>query len=211
MPPDADLRVQALGSLIHTDAQKAIPMLRSIALEADPGVARRALFVLAQSRNPEARTTVLEVARHGSDGLRIAAVRELGRFGGPDISGDLLQVYRTSNLPVRRQVVVSLGERLDAASLLKIAESEVDSHLRDIAIVTLGRAGGREGLRELYGRTREGRRAVIAGLFNAKDEEGLIRIADREKDPKLRAEALSRLRLMDTPRARAYLEKVSSP
>nr|MBA2602462.1 hypothetical protein [Acidobacteriota bacterium] len=69
----------------------------------------------------------------------------------------------------------------------------------------------REGLRELYGRTREGRRAVIAGLFNAKDEEGLIRIADREKDPKLRAEALSRLRLMDTPRARAYLEKVSSP
>lgn len=64
--PDADLRLQALGSLIRTDAVKVIPMLRTIALESgNAGESRRALFYLAQSGRPEARLTVLEVAKTG--------------------------------------------------------------------------------------------------------------------------------------------------
>src|SRR5687768_17100157 len=65
--PDTDLRIQALGRLIRTDAKKVIPMLRSIALEADnPGAARRAVFVLAQSGNPEAQMMVVDVANKGA-------------------------------------------------------------------------------------------------------------------------------------------------
>ena len=45
---------RALGSLIHTDAAKVIPMLKEIALESgNLAAARRALFVLAQSGRPE--------------------------------------------------------------------------------------------------------------------------------------------------------------
>ena len=203
----ADLRVQALGQLIKTDAQKVIPILRKIALEPDnPGAARRAVFVLAQSRNPDAESTVVDVAKTGPEPVRVAAVRGLGLFGGPEVSTALLEVYSTANMPVKRQVVVSLGERADAPSLFRIAQSENDDRLRDTAIVTLGKVGGREQLRVLFSRaSKETRLAVIRGLFLARDDDGLIRVAEQEKDPELRSEVLSRLRLIGTPKAKDYL------
>lgn len=208
--PDADLRIQALGRLMQSDAEKAIPLLRSIAVDSEnPAVVRRALFVLAQSRNPEAHMTVVDLAKLGSEVVRVAAVRELGRFGGPEVSQHLLQVYPLGNAPVKQQVVASLAERSDVSALARIAQSERDSDLRNTAIIALGRAGGREPLRALYESARpEARRAVIIGLFNARDDDGLIRIADRERNPELHAEVVSRLRLMGTPRAKAYVRKV---
>ena len=207
--PDVDLRVQALGRLINTDAEKVIPILRDIALERkNPAAARRAVFVLAQSRNPRAQLMVVDVAKRGADPVRLAAVRELGRFGGADVSRELLEVYASANVPVKQQVVVSLGERADAPALLKIAQSETDARLRNTAIVTLGRAGGRDELRILYAKVSpDTRRAVVGGLFNARDEDGLIRILERERDPGVRAEVLARLILMGTPRAKAVVEK----
>ncbi len=209
--PDAELRIQALSSLIRTDAQKVIPILREMALDShNAAEARSAVFVLAQSGRPEARETVVQVARTGPELVRVAAVRELGRFGGPDISKALLQVYITSTARVKRQVVRSLGERSDVSALQRIAQSEVDAHLREVAIVTLGTAGGRDQLRTLYGKVPSSvKRPIIVGLFNARAEDELIRIAEQERDDTLRREALMRLRLLGTPKARAYLEKVS--
>ena len=208
--PGEDVRIQALGSLIKTDAQKVIPLLRNIAFEAaDPGAARRAVFVLAQSRNPEAQSCVVDVAKTGPEPVRVAAIRELGRFGGPEVSAALLEVYSKGNGPVKRQVVVSLGERADALSLFHIAQSELDDRLRDTAIVTLGRVGGREQLRVLLLRaSKETRLAVVRGLFLARDDDGLIRVAEQEKDPEVRSEVLSRLRLIGTPKAKQYLNSV---
>ena len=149
--PDTDLRVQALGRLIPTDAPKVIPILRNIALEADnPGAARRAVFILAQSRNPQAQSTVVDVAKVASETVRVAAVRELARFGGPNVGQDLLEVYSRGNAPVKQQVVFSLGERADTSALFRIVQTENDDELRDAAILTLGRAGGREQLRVLF-------------------------------------------------------------
>ncbi|MGH9311262.1 MAG: HEAT repeat domain-containing protein, partial [Vicinamibacterales bacterium] len=209
--PDSDLRVQALGSLIHTDAAKVIPMLRNIALEADNlAAARRAVFVLAQSRNPEAHSTVVDVAKTGPEPVRLVAVRELGRFGGAKISDDLLQVYASGNLPVKQQVIVALGDRAETAPLLKIAQSEHDERIRDGAIIALGRAGATRQLRVMYRDAgAEARRTIIRGLFSARDEEGLIRIANEETNTDLRREVLTRLRLLGTPGAKAYLEKTA--
>ena len=62
--PDMDLRIQALGSLMHTDALRVIPLLKEIALTgSSPDESRRALFLLAQSSRTDARATVLEVAK----------------------------------------------------------------------------------------------------------------------------------------------------
>jgi hypothetical protein len=207
--PDTDLRIQALGSLIHTDTAKVIPMLKEIALETDnPGAARRAVFVLAQSRKPEAQSIVIEVAKVGPEPVRIAAVRELGRWGGPDVSQALLQVYSSANEAVKLQVVRTLGQRSERAALFNIAQSERVRDLRESAIVALGRAGGRQQLRTLYSSLPAGLKStVVVGLFNAGADDELIRIAETEKDARLREEALSRLRLLGTPKARAYLEK----
>lgn len=208
--PDTDLRIQALGGLIRTDAPRAIPMLKEIAMaNGEPGEARRALFVLAQSGQPLARATVVDVAKTGPEPVRIAAVRELGRVGGPAVLADLLQVYSSSTPKVKYEVVTSLGERSATIALMRIAQSETDRSLRDRAIVTLGEAGGHDQLRLLYRRVGpEVKRAVVMALFNAGRDDELIEIAHRETDPAVRQEILARLRLLGTPRAKAYLESV---
>jgi HEAT repeat protein len=207
--PDTDLRIQALGGLMRTDSARVIPILKEIALASEnPQEASRAVFVLAQSGRADAHSTVIEVAMHGSEPVRVAAVRELGRFGGAKVSDELLQVYSTGNARVKYQVVNSLGERSARVALMRIAESESNQHLRDTAIVTLGQAGGRTQLYDLYVRAGAAtKRPIIAGLFNARAEEELIQIAEREKDKALRQDILARLGMLGTPRARQYLEK----
>jgi len=209
---DTDLRIQALGSLMQTDAKRVTPILREIALAGDnPAEAGRAVFVLAQSGRPEAHTTVLEVARAGPESVSVAAVKELGRFGGPRTADDLLKVYETGKPRVKYQVVNALGERAATQALYHIVQTESDSGLRNVAIVTLGRAGGREQLQRLYRRApTDAKRPIITGLFNARAENELIAIAERETDPVIRREVLARLRLLGTPKAKEYLEKTQS-
>jgi hypothetical protein len=206
--PDMDMRIQALASLIRTDAPKVIPMLRDIALESgNADEARRALFVLAQSGRPEARMTVVEVAKTGPELVRVAAVRELGRVGGPAVATDLLQVYSTADQRVKYQVVAALGQRDAAPALLRIAQSETDRRLRDVAIVTLGEAGGRQQLAALYSKAAaDAKRAIVTGLFHARADDELIRIAGQESSAEILAEVRERLRLLGTPRAKAYLD-----
>jgi len=208
--PDPDLRVQALGHLIRFDAEKAIPMLRELALEADnPASASRAVFVLAQSQRPEARATVVHVARTGPPTVRVAAVRELARFGGPEASKDLMQVYSVGDVNVKRQVVLSLGERWERVPLLTIVRSESNPELKSRAIMMLGRAGGTSELRQLYVRAEAGpRRSIVLSLFNARAENELIQLAERETNRALRQEILGHLRLLGTPTAMEYLRKV---
>ena len=210
--PDADIRIQALDRLMVTDATRVIPILKQIVLASEnTREASRALFVLAQSGRPEARQTVVQVAMLASEPVRIAAVKELGRFGGPDASQDLMRVYANSDLAVKMQVVTSRGERAERTALLQIAKAQKDPTLKATAIKTAGPAGGpevREQLRLLYKQVgMDAKRPIILGLFSARAEDELIRIADEEKDPQLRAEALMRLRLLGTPRAKAYLQK----
>ena len=53
------------------------------------------------------------------------------------------------------------------------------------------------------------KRPIIVGLFRARADGELIRIADVESDAELRQDALERLRLLGTPKAKEYLQKVS--
>ena len=207
--PDMNLRIQALGSLMRTDAPRVIPILKEIALESpDANEAGRALFVLAQSGRPEAQSTVLEVAKTGSEVVQIAAVRELGRFGDKKVVEELMQVYIASNPRVKYQVVHSLADRSATGALMQIAETERDHKLKETAIVRLGQTGAREQLVRFYARAAADlKRPIIIGLFSARAEDELISIAESEGDEVIRAEVLARLRLLGTPKARAYLEK----
>jgi len=205
--PDMEQRIQALARLMATDAPKVIPILKSIALESDVKEGRRALIVLAQSDRPEARDTVIDVAKSGPEPIRVQAVRALGRLNGPAIVDDLMQVYSaTANESVKYEVVTSLAQRDAAPALFKIVQSEKDRRVRDVAIVNLGEAGGRKQLTMLYAKAAADiKRPIIVGLFNAQADEELIRIAEQEKDPAAREEILTRLRLLGTPKAKAYL------
>jgi HEAT repeat protein len=210
---DMDLRIQALRSLIRTDAPRVIPMLRTIALESEnPDEASRAVFVLAQSGRPDAFTTLIELAKQAPvEAVSVAAVKELGRFGGPRMSDELLLVYEVGKPRVKMQVVNSLGERSATNALFRIVESEPDVHLKEVAIVTLGRAGGRAQLQRFYRRARpELKRPIIVGLFNARAEDELIEIAEHERDAALKTTVFNSLRLLGTPKSREYLEKTQT-
>lgn len=208
-PPDTDLQIEALNGLLEQHGERVIPLLRDIALDGNsPDEARRAVLVLARSRRPEARQTVTEMARRGPEPVRLAAIREMGRFEGAGVAAELMQVYLTAATPrVKRQVVSSLGERADNMSLLRIAKAESDPAVRNVAIVTLGRLpDARAQLRMLYTQApRESRMAVLSALFSSKDEDELIRIATVEKEPLLRARARMQLHMLATPKALRFL------
>ena len=209
--PDADLRIQALWGLMKTDADKVVPILGQIAFESEnPGPASRAVFMLAQSSLPTARAMVIRVAMTAPEPVRLAAVRDLGRFGGPEASKELLSLYTTANEPVKLQIVKALGERAETVALLRIVESEKDGTLRFSAIAGLGQAGGVVPLAKLYkSASPRGKRPIIVGLFTARADAELIRICEAERDTELRKEALERLRLLGTPKAKEYLQKAS--
>lgn len=205
---DTDTRIMALGSLIDTHSDHVIPLLRDIVLDhKNPAEARRAIFVLAQSPRPEARRTVVEAAQRGPEVVRIAAIREMGRFKGPNVNAELMHVYTTAGTPrVKRQIVSSLGGRADNTSLLRIARIETDASVRNTAIVMLGQTGGRDQLRTLYSQaSRESRGAVLSALFNARDDDGLISIARTERDTLLRWRAREQLSMLATPKAVKFL------
>ena len=212
--PDDDLRIQALSGLMRLDdAEKVVPILGKIAFESEePGAAKRAVFMLAQSPLPKARETVVRVAKTAPEPVRVAAVSYMARFGGPEISTELLNVYVTANEPVKWQIVKSLGDRSEKSALLTIVEKEKNGKLRSSALVSLGRAGGAAQLAAMYSsQTLDSKRSIIGGLFLARAEAELIRIAEIERkgNAELRRDALDRLRLLGTPKAREYLQKVN--
>jgi hypothetical protein len=204
---EIDLRIQALSGLMESHADQVIPILREMVFELQSmDEARRALFVLAQSNRADARSMVFEVARKGPEPVRVAAVRELGRAGGPDVNKDLLIVYSDGTPNVRRQVVRTLGQRGSAEALARIARDERDVELRDSAIIMLGRAGGRVQLRSLYQAARPGMKApLITALFSVGADEDLIVVAKQDPDEMVRKLAINRLRLLNTEKARAFL------
>jgi HEAT repeat protein len=153
---------------------------------------------------------VIRVAMTAPEPVRLAAVRDLGRFGGPEASKELLSLYTTANEPVKLQIVKALGERAETVALLRIVESEKDGTLRFSAIAGLGQAGGVVPLAKLYkSASPRGKRPIIVGLFTARADAELIRICEAERDTELRKEALERLRLLGTPKAKEYLQKAS--
>lgn len=210
---DADSQILALSALMKTDSDKAIPLLTNYAFESDQGLATRAVFVLAQSQLSKAHEVVIQVAKTGPEPVKVAAVKALGRLGGPTVSGDLLQVYDAAGEPVKFQIVRSLGERADKKALERIVQSEKDVRIRSFAIEGLGMAGAVDQLVIMYKTAPVPmRRAIVGGLFNARADAELIRICEVESnggDPKILNEARERLRLLSTPKAKEYLQKVS--
>jgi HEAT repeats len=212
--PDLDLQIQALGALMRTDADRVMPLLRDIAFESDkPEQASRAVFMLAQSELPKAREMVVQVAKTAPEPAQMAAVKALGRIGGPHVSQELMQVYVTAKEPVKFQIVNSLGERAEKGALLRIVESEKDSRIKYRAIERLGQAGAVPQLFSMYRSANlPGKRSIIVGLFIARADTELIRIDELERpmgNTVVRQDIHERLRLLGTPKAKDYLQKVS--
>jgi hypothetical protein len=169
---DTDLRIQALSSLMSSEAARVVPILREIALKTDDEAqARRAIYVLAQSNRADARSTIVEVARSGDEPRQVTAVKVLAYQGWPEAEKVLLDVYDAATPHVKRQV-----------------------------IRVFGNVGSRIQLRQLFDTSQdvELKHAIINALFEAGATSELQRISKQEKNDDIRRAANAKLELLAT-------------
>jgi HEAT repeat protein len=204
---DEDLKLYALNGLLASDSQRAVPLvLKFLEGQHSARLKGQALFVLSQSDSPEARKTLLEVARgtrHPE--LQRQAIESLGAAGDKDT---LAEIYRASRPEVRMDVLDAYMAADAREHIVAAARNEKDPQVRRKALELLGPAGARDELRQLYRSESDPgiRTTLLDGLAVANDVEALVSIARDEKDSSLRAKAISSLGISETPQATAALK-----
>lgn len=208
---DEDLKLYALNGLLASDSQRAVPLvLKFLEGQHSARLKGQALFVLSQSDSPEARKTLLDVARgtrHPE--LQRQALESLGAAGDKDT---LAEIYRSSGPEVKMNVLDAYMAANAREHIVAAARSEKDPRVRRKALDLLGPAGARDELRQLYRSESDPgvRRTLLDGLAVANDVEALTSIARDEKDSALRAKAISNLGISQTPQASAALKSFYS-
>lgn len=135
--PDADLKILAINSMLNRDPAQAVPILRGVLVSSGQPrpVKQHALFVLAQSRSPQAQSAMDELIR-GRDGaeLQQEAIQASGLYQGGRRNDTMEQVYRTtSDLAVKRAIVSAFFLSHDADRMVELAKMEKNLDLkRDI-------------------------------------------------------------------------------
>lgn len=130
---DEDLKLLALNSLARQDPSRAIPLLRNILSNSpSPEMRKHAIFVLAQSKSPEAAALLNDVAM-GKMGvpLQAQAIRMMGVFEGKRANDTLAEVYRTSkDVEVKRAVISAFFISQDAPRMVEMARNEKDLDMK---------------------------------------------------------------------------------
>ncbi len=208
---DEEMKVIAINSLMHTDAEKAVPLLEKILKgNSSKDIKEKAMFVLSQSSSPRAQTMIASYAK-GSGGptLQKQAVHYLGVAGGERSRQLLAEVYASAtSREVKKEVLQAFMVSGDRARILAAAKGEKDPELREAAIHLLGVMGGRSDLGTMYESetNRELREEIINALFIAGDVERISAIARNEKDRELRGEAIQKLGIMGKKTAPLLLQ-----
>lgn len=158
------------------------------------------------------RARILNAARgEKTPELRGEAVRQLGMMGDRE---DIWQLYQSETAPeVKKVILQMLWQSGDVDHVSQLALNEKDPSLRLTAISYLGMMGSRSGTKNeetlltIYSAdpNPEVRQKVINALFQSNDAKGLVILARKETDPTLKKSIVSRLSVMKSPYATAYL------
>jgi hypothetical protein len=136
MTTEDDIKILALNSLMWQEPAKALPLLHDMVFSNQSiEVRRQALFVLSRSKDPQAQTMVMEIAKTSRDPeLQRAAIEMLALNRGKDSGPTLVEIYRSStDAGVKRAALNGLFLAHDATRLVELARSEKDlNQKRDI-------------------------------------------------------------------------------
>ena len=131
--PDAEIKILALNSLLHRDPAQAMPLLRGILTGDQPmSVKQHALFVLAQSKSPEADALMhdLILGKMGPE-LQLQAIHSSGIYHGRPANDLLAEAYRnTADSKVKRAVLSAFFISADDTHLVELARQEKDLELK---------------------------------------------------------------------------------
>jgi len=130
---DEDLKMLALNSLLNQDPARAIPLLKGVLTgSGSPAMKKHALFVLAQSKSPDADAILHDAAvgKMGPD-LQREAIRSIAVFEGKRSNDTLVEVYKTTSDPkIKKSVISGLFITQDAPRMVELARNEKDLELK---------------------------------------------------------------------------------
>lgn len=204
LPPerieDDELKMFAINSLMHTDPEKAYPLLEKIVRgTSSKKIKEKALFILAQSPSPRAQTLIGEIARgNANPDLQRAAVKYIGIHGGKKNLALLSEIYASGSREIKREVLQSFMIAGEKDRVLNAARGEKDADLREKAIHLLGVMNARSELHALYASepSVKMKEEIIQALFISNDSQRIGELARTEQNPQLRREAIRKLGLM---------------
>jgi hypothetical protein len=130
---DEDLKILALNSMLYRDPTTALPLLRGILSGNQPlRVKKHALFVLAQSKSPEAEGILRDAALGKLDPqLQGQAIQAMAVFQGKRANDTLAEVYRTTTDPkIKNSIISAMFITKDASRMVEMARSEKDLELK---------------------------------------------------------------------------------
>ncbi|HEU4521231.1 MAG TPA: HEAT repeat domain-containing protein [Thermoanaerobaculia bacterium] len=207
---DEDLKLMAVNGLMHTDPERAIPILEKIINgNQSAKVKDKALFVLAQANTPRALEIMGRIARDSSrPELQARALKNLGILGGENSRKVLGDVYASTNdRKVKKTILKSYMISGDRARLLSLAKGESDPELRADAVQQLGITGAREELADLYATEQsvDVKKKIIHAMFLGGNSDKLADLARGEKNVELRLAAIKNLGLLGGERSGQFL------
>jgi HEAT repeat protein len=196
---DDELKLMALNSLMQSDPNKAIPVLKRLLNSSQsPAIKDKAMFVLSQAGSADARQVLAEQAHSGNPDVQASAIRYLAMIGSDWSRTELANEYRASNDPhIKREILQGFMISGAKDKLLDLARSEKDPELRKQAINTLAQTGGKEELWTLYQSEQNAdlRRQIVQSMLLDGDSAHLLTIAKTDRDPAIRKQAINTLAL----------------
>jgi HEAT repeat protein len=213
---DEELKLIALGGLVHSDPERALPLVEKLLTGAQsPKVKERALFVLAQSGSPRARGILVQAVKGGANpDLQLKAVQYLGMMGSREAGPVFAELYGSAaDARLKRAILQALVMSGQKDQVLQIARTEKELELRRAAIHSLGTMGrptAGDGLISIYAGESDAeiRKAVVHALFLQSNAEALVDIARKESSYELKREIVQRLSRMKSKEAAEYLEEL---
>jgi hypothetical protein len=159
---DDDIRIAALNAVLQMDAERAVPLLKTVLARRDEGSAclrRKAVFLVSQKRSPETAAILLDAVRSDPDReVREQAVFWLSQVPGEATVTALDSVLRASDDPaVQEKAIFAISQHRSArgAAILRdyAQRQNAPMNLREQAIFWLGQRRSTENaqfLRDLY-------------------------------------------------------------
>jgi HEAT repeat protein len=220
------LRMSAIGALSSANDERAVEVLREIAMSAtfdDESPADSAIHALVSHESPRALQALADVIINGRNPqARQHAVDLVSRRRGDDVVDLLFRVYDTvPDAQIKLRALGALGNRRDpraAARLAEIARTSPDPAHRKQAVRVLANRGGEGGqldvLLSLFDSERdlETRAYIIEGVGRYEDRRAtqkLMQIVRNPAEPiELRKRALSVLSRSKDPEVMRFLEEM---
>ena len=205
-----ELALAAMEGLMSQPPERALPIIKKVLAGPQTRlIKQRALFVLSQIDSPEAGEILLQTSRSTDAALRREAIRSIGIGGNDKSLAGLLEVYKTGDDEVKKEVLEAWMIANRKAEVYQAAVNAKSEDEANEAIRLLSTMGAVDELRKLGERPNASGKLVEAYAVSG-DLQSLRKIAQGSGALEVRAEAVQKIGIISSDAARAALREIYS-